>query len=156
MMNCGQSEISSQPLSVHGVGTVRHWAAVKSSDVQCRHNVSARDGEIPASRRPGAGVFPVHAPPGLLTNARLATRYVHPFIPPFTRPADAVTHPAGRPPQIHGPATATGPASFYTTAHFSLKSKISNRIQIVLGRKTASLGCPIWPLQRCNPSTKGR
>lgn len=46
-----------QPASVHGVGTVRHRTAVNVPIVQCRHNVSARDGEIPASRRPGMGAF---------------------------------------------------------------------------------------------------
>jgi hypothetical protein len=49
-----------QPISVHGAGTVRHGAAVSFSIAQCRHNVSARDGGIPASRMRFGAVRPGH------------------------------------------------------------------------------------------------
>jgi hypothetical protein len=106
---------SSWPISVHGVGTVRHWAAMKLSIVQCRHNVSARDGGIPASRkrfgmaRPGqrAGL-------GLPMNASPATLIVHSIHLPNTRPADAAVLTAvGDLSQLHRPAPAAGLTSFH-------------------------------------------
>ena len=105
----------SQPKSVHGAGTVRPWAAVNLCEAQGRHNVSARDGGILASRRSGAGVSPVHAPPGLSTNAPPTTMNVHSFIPPFIHPADAVLSSAGASPQIHRPAAAAGLTSLHVS-----------------------------------------
>jgi hypothetical protein len=116
----------SQPVSDHGAWTVRHWAAVNQSIVQCRHNVSARDGGFPASRRTGAGAFLCAPLRPLPRNAPPTTMTVHSSNPPCHRRADAVVLAAGDPPLIHGPATASGPASFYTTAGIPLKSQISN------------------------------
>jgi hypothetical protein len=56
-------------VSVHGAGTVRYWAAMNLSIAQCRHNVSARDGGFPASRRSRAGAISVRAPLALAPNA---------------------------------------------------------------------------------------
>ena len=103
----------SWPISVHGVGTVRHWAAMKLSIVPCRHNVSARDGGIPASRtrfgmaRPGQ-----HAGLGLPVTAQPATFIVQSNHQPHTRLADAAVLPAGGLPPLHRPAPAAGLTSF--------------------------------------------
>jgi hypothetical protein len=123
----------SQPLSVHGVGTVRPWAAVNLNIARGRHNVSARDGGLPASRRAGAGAslcallrsLPrmhllqscqcIHS-----TNHTIARR-----TPLFLSPATL--------PLIHGPAAATGPASLprntrsrYGNALEKKRSKLQN------------------------------
>jgi hypothetical protein len=102
----------SQPISDHGVGTVRPWAAVDLNIAHRRHNVSARDGGLPASRRTGAGAFLCALLRPLLrmhllqscqcihsTNHTIARR-----TPLFLSPATCLF--------IHGPAAAAGPASF--------------------------------------------
>jgi hypothetical protein len=118
--------LCSQPISHHGAGTVWPWAAVNPTIAQGRHNVSARDGGLPASRRTGAGAFlcallrplpRMHLPQSC--RCIHSSSHTH-------RPADAVVPVAGDPPIIHGPAAAAGPTSFYTTANAPLKSKISN------------------------------
>ena len=110
--------LCSQPISDHGVGTVRPWAAVNLNIAHRRHNVSARDGGLPASRRTGAGAFLCALLRPLLLNARPTIMPVHSSNPPSHRLTDAVTHAcvpaAGDPPTIHGPATASGPTSLYT------------------------------------------
>jgi hypothetical protein len=105
--------LSSQPISVHGVGTVRHWAAAKLSIVQCRHNVSARDGGIPASRK-GFGRVPPgqRAWPTLPKNAPPATFIVH-SKSHLIRPADAAVLAAGGLPPLHGSAPAAGLTSLF-------------------------------------------
>ena len=102
----------SQPISDHGVGTVRPWAAVNLNLAHGRHNVSARDGGLPASRRTGAGAFLCAPLRPLPLNAPPTTMPVHSFNYPYHRPADAVVFVAGDLPLIHGPAAAAGPASF--------------------------------------------
>jgi hypothetical protein len=91
----------SQPISDHGVGTVRPWAAVNLNIAHRRHNVSARDGGLPASRRTGAGAFLCALLRPLLLNARPTIMPVHSSNPPSHRLTDAVTHAcvpaAGRP-----------------------------------------------------------
>jgi hypothetical protein len=116
---------SSQPKSVHGAGTVRYWAAVNVTIAQCRHNVSARDGGITASRRSGAGDFFLFSP------LRAFPRMRHPqacgafFHPAIHSSADAAMHPAGDSPSFHGPAAAAVRLLFYNTGH-PLKYEISN------------------------------
>ena len=70
---------SSQPKSVHGAGTVRHWAAVDVTIAPCRHNVSARDGGITASRRSGAGGFSCYRPSGPFPECTAHNHAVHSF-----------------------------------------------------------------------------
>ena len=129
--------LCSQPISDHGVGTVRPWAAVNLTIAQGRHNVSARDGGFPASRRTGAGAFLYALPRPLPLNAPPTTMPVHSFNHPYHRPADAVTHAcvpvAGDLPLIHGPATAASPASLprkttprYGNAFKKKRSKLQN------------------------------
>jgi hypothetical protein len=104
----------SQPISVHGAGTVRHGAAVNFSIAQCRHNVSARDGGIPASRMRFGEVWPgQRAIPNLPLDA-LFTSSIHRASNPHTTdsPADAVVLTAGDLPSFHRPATAAGLTSF--------------------------------------------
>ncbi len=103
----------SWPISVHGVGTVRHWAAMKLSIVQCRHNVSARDGGIPASRtRFGMAQPGQRAGLGLHVTAQPATFIVQSNHQPHIRPADVAVLTAGDLPQLHRPAPAAGLTSF--------------------------------------------
>jgi hypothetical protein len=122
--------LCSQPISVHGAGTVRPWAAVDLTIARGRHNVSARDGGLPAARRTGAGAFlcaPLRPLPRmhLLHSCRCihSTSHTH-------RPADAVVPVAGDPPLIHGPAAATGPASFYITATSPQKVKFAKQTHL--------------------------
>ncbi len=130
----------SWPISVHGVGTVRHWAAMKLSIVPCRHNVSARDGGIPASRtrfgmaRPGqrAGL-------GLPANAQLLTFIVHSKTH-LTRPADAAVLTAGHLPPLHRPAPAAGLTSF----PYSVETRQNQTNQIEIKLKQAEK--PLRPL----------
>lgn len=104
----------SWPVSVRGAGTARHRAAMDSLIAPCRHNVSARDGGIPASRRPRAGAIPVRAPLGLTPNAHpqpcVHSQTNHPSL------ADAVVSRASDS-SFHGSVTAAGPASFKLKAN---------------------------------------
>jgi hypothetical protein len=116
--------LCSQPISDHGVGTVRPWAAVDLTITHRRHNVSARDGGLPASRRTGAGAFLCALLRPLLRMHLLQScQCIHSTIhtiarrtPLFLSPATCLF--------IHGPAAAAGPASFYTSADTLLKSEI--------------------------------
>jgi hypothetical protein len=122
--------LCSQPISVHGVGTVRPWAAVNLTITQGRHNVSARDGGLPASRRAGAGAFLcallrplprmhlLHSCQCIHSSNHAIARRTPLSLPPATTPI------------IHGPAAAAGPASFITQTlpgsepkHLSEKSR---------------------------------
>jgi hypothetical protein len=122
--------LCSQPISDHGVGTVRPWAAVDLTIAHRRHNVSARDGGLPASRRTGAGAFlcallrplpRMH----LLQSCQCIHSTIHTIVrrtPLFLSPTTCLF--------IHGPAAAAGPASFYTSADTPLKCEITKRTHL--------------------------
>ena len=103
---------SSQPKSVHGAGTVRHWAAVNVTIAQCRHNVSARDGGITASRKSGAGDFSCSRPSGPFPECATHNHAAHSSILPLIR----LRTPPCIPPTTHlHPRTSCGgcPASLF-------------------------------------------
>jgi len=83
----------SRPISKRGAETARHWAAVLTI-TQCRHNVSACDGGIPASHRFRRERVPVRVPLNLSVNATPTTFTLHLNIPPHVRLADAVALPS--------------------------------------------------------------
>lgn len=131
----------SQPSSIRGAGTVRHWVAVSLSSAQCRIHVSARDGEIPASCRPGAGSFlcaPLRTEPlnALASPAQTAAGphppvTAHSSIQPCHRPASAAISRAGDPPSLHRPAAAAGlpPPLRDRSKHFKVFQSISKRFK---------------------------
>jgi len=105
--------LCSQPISDHGVGTVRPWAAVNLNIARGRHNVSAARRWTPGIAQDRGRRVPVRAPPALAPNAPPTIMPVHSSNQPYHRPADAVVLVAGD--LAHHPRTGNGGRSGFFT-----------------------------------------